>query len=131
MDELINSLKMNMLKSTTLKETVTLNIPENLDIDALIEKDQTGFYGQGLKREMLLFICSELLESRAQYRKEMLEKKTPLAPLCSEYLKEAVYNYEPISTFSLKRKYFIQITTLSPEKGAEAFALLSLIMEGN
>jgi hypothetical protein len=107
MDELINSLKMNMLKSTTLKETVTLNIPENLDIDALIEKDQTGFYGQGLKREMLLFICSELLESRAQYRKEMLEKNRQYAPLCTCYLKEVVYNYAEHLSFLLDQGVLI------------------------
>jgi hypothetical protein len=96
-----------MDKNTTLNKTITFFIPENLNIDAIIQENAFGFYGQGLKKERALFFCSELVKSRAYHRKEMLEKNIPYAPLCSEYLKEAVNDYKPYLNFLLKHNVFL------------------------
>lgn len=49
-------------------------IPENLDIENLIELNSIEFYRNKLKKEKLIFICDALLNSRAKHRKQ-IEKK--------------------------------------------------------
>lgn len=76
-------------------------IPENLNIEEIIEENKAVFYGNGLKKDNLIFICDALIKARANHRKQINETGNNFAPLSSEYLQEVVYRYRKYLDFLL------------------------------
>src|SRR5438270_11725725 len=103
-----------------MKRTITLLLPENLDMDIVTQKNPL-FIGQGLKKEIALFICSELLQSRVHHSKEMLKKETPFAPLCSKYLKLVVHNYDRYLNFLIKEKVLLSDNHFIPGEKCKGY----------
>ncbi len=80
---------------------IRFRVPENLNIDEIIEKNKPVFHKNGLKKEKLVFICDALVNSRAQHRKEINEKGNSFVPLSSEILQEVVHDYKKHLDFLL------------------------------
>jgi len=82
-------------------------IPENLDIENLIELNSIEFYRNKLKKEKLIFICDALLNSRAKHRKQIEKKRNLFVPLSSNILQEVAYDYKKYLDFLLKTKIIL------------------------
>lgn len=74
-------------------------IPENLNIDEVIENNKEIFYRSNLKKGKLIFIMDALINSRAKHRSELNEHDKKFAPLSTEILQEVVYDYKNYLNF--------------------------------
>jgi len=82
-------------------------IPENLDIDKVIEENKEIFYGNKLKKAQLLYMLDALAISRARNRKQMEDNKTPFAPLWGKLLQSVVRKYNHYINFLLSEEILI------------------------
>lgn len=82
-------------------------VPENLDIEHLINENKDIFYGNKLKKAQLLYILDSLAQSRATNRKQMEDNKTPFAPLWGKLLQSVVRKYNHYINFLLSVEIII------------------------
>ena len=84
-----------------------LCVPENLNIDQLIEENKEDFKNAKLRKPMLLYICDAVLKSRASNSKQMEDRNTKFTPLWSKVLDDVVHNYSNYLNFLLKNGVLI------------------------
>ena len=87
-------------------------IPENLNIDEIIEKNGERFYRSNLKKGKVIFILDALINSRAKHRSELNENAKKFTPISTEILQEVIYDYKNHLNFLLALHIKIMIHNL-------------------
>jgi len=70
-----------------------MRLPENLDLDKVIQNNLMLNKEMKLNKYKLMFVCDALVKSRAVNWRKMEESGTTFAPLSSTLLELVVYNY--------------------------------------
>jgi hypothetical protein len=101
-------------------------IPENLDIEEVIRKNEDSFYKNGLMKDKLLFLIDSLISSRAKHRKQLNNKKKRFVPLSTDILQEVVHDYEKYLVFLLDLGIFQTDNSFIPGKKCRGYCLNSI-----
>lgn len=72
---------------------MVMRLPENLDLDKVIQNNLMLNKEMKLNKYKLMFVCDAIIRSRARNFKAMEEEGTLYAPLSSKHLDKVVHNY--------------------------------------
>jgi len=96
-------------------------IPENLNINEVIENNKEIFYRRNLKKGKMIFILDALVNSRAKHRSELNEHDKKFAPLSTEILQEVVYDYKNYLDFLLETGILLSDNHFIPGEKCKGF----------